>query len=280
VDGAEQPGLEFALREAGTGVVTITSASPWLARAGLADWQYVLRFEGRVVPDVIHEDASTLPVAAGSPDIAEHVLAGDRVVWYRVSWQARSADDAQGASPIDVHRRYRDFFMLYSQVCSAYRGTHLYSSVPEVPGRELFSPDQTNPEFIAARQQGLQVWLRRLVKLPGVAGGRNPDVEEFLGVGGAPGICETSLVFGPGKLGMRLARPLQGGGKGSFSAQLAAFIPSAQDPGQAESSGRVRAGDMVVRVAGESAILLDYDAVVEALKVAPRPLVVHFLGVR
>jgi len=270
--------LSFSLPDQSHCIVSVSSSSPWLARAGLASWTYTLSCNGRVVEDVIHQPTNPAALRVDAPNVSDPIVSGDRVVWYRVTWA--SSNPSQSA--VDVHRRYRDFFTLYAQVCSAYRASHLYSSVPELPGREVFSPDQLSPEFIEARRLGLETWLRRLVKLPGVAGGLNPDVEEFLGVGGSMGIVETSLVFAPGKLGMRLARPSQGAaGKGSFTAQVAAFLQDeGDDVGQAEASGRVRVGDMIVRVNGESAILIDYDAVVELLRTAARPLVVHFLGVR
>jgi len=279
VDGAELPQgqLSFELDDQSQCVMQITSSSPWLARAGLADWTFTLTREGRPLVDSIHEKVPDSFLRPSPPNVIEPVISGDRVVWYRIAWAPTSSQPA-----VDIHRRYRDFFMLYSQVCSDYRASHLYTSVPELPGKELFSPDQLNAEFIEQRRVGLEVWLRRLVKLPGVTGGRNPDVEEFLGVGGARGIAETSAVFAAGKLGMRLAKPIQDtGGKGSFSAQIASFL-SEEDgsPGQAEKSNRLRVGDMIVRVSGESAILLEYQSVVDLLRTSPRPLVIHFLGLR
>jgi len=266
-------------------VIQITSTSNWLlAKAGLGGYSYELEVDGNRIP----ENNELLSSNSASADdraypststltMSEYLVQGDKVVWYLIRWPELN---------VHVHRRYRDFWLLYSQVCSAYRGTHLYDSVPEPPKREIgvISQNKT-PAFLETRMRGLEVFLKRLCTFPGVKGGLNPDVQEFLGIGSArSGVFETSVVFHEGKLGMKLKQPIPStpAETATFSAQVSDILMDSLESQAAKMDPmRIRVGDMITRVGGESALLVGYDKVVSMLQ-APelRPVVVHLLGVR
>jgi hypothetical protein len=269
-------------------VVKITSTSGWLlAKTGLGNFTYELEVDGTGIP----ENNERLSVASAAADlgsskfpssatirVSDFVIQGDGVVWYLIQWPELH---------VHVHRRYRDFWLLYSQVCSAYRGTHLYSSVPEPPPREIATLSANrSPAFLNTRMKQLEVFLRRLNAFPGIKEGRNPDVLEFLGIGsGRSGVFETSVVFAEGKLGMKIKQPVSGtpsDGSTCFSAQVSDILVDSTDSqaGRMDPE-RIRVGDMITRVGGESALLAGYDKVLSLLqKAEARPIVVHLLGIR
>ena len=100
------------------------------------------------------------------------------------------------------------------------------------------------------------------------------------------GIYETSVIFKEGKLGMKLKQPVSSSPSSSegssFSAQVSDILMDSEDSQAAKlDPNRIRVGDMVTRVGGESALLVGYEKVLNLLQ-APelRPVVVHLLGVR
>ena len=269
-------------------VLTITPTSGWLlARTGLGNFSYELKVDGVRIPENNEKLSSEEDTMEGaiqrfpsrsSIKVNQYVIQGDGVVWYLITWPELN---------IHVHRRYRDFFLLYSQVCSAYRGTHLYSSVPEPPPKEIATlKSNKSPAFLETRMKQLEVFLKRLNGFPGVKGGMNPDVLEFLGIGsGKSGVFETSVVFEEGKLGMKLKHPVSAmpsDGASTFSAQVSDILMDSDDSQAAKMDpARIRVGDMITRVGGESALLVGYDKVLGILQDGRlKPIVVHLLGVR
>lgn len=90
----------------------------------------------------------------------------------------------------------------------------------------------------------------------------------------APG-TPTSIAhsFGPGSLGLRLKE-----GKGHLApAFISQFLDDpAGGPGQAQRSGALRPGDVLVRVGNTSVEDLSYDQAVELVRTTARPAMLHF----
>ena len=263
-------------------VIRVQPTSNWLmARAGLSNYSYELEVDGKKIPEnnellSRETSASASGVTTANIRIQEYVIQGDNVVWYLIQWPDLN---------VHVHRRYRDFWLLYSQVCSAFRGTHMYGSVPEPPPREMGLSSNKSQSFLDTRMRSLGVFLKKLAGFPGIKGGFNPDVQEFLGIGSSKsGVYETSVVFKLGRLGLKLKQPVTANpSEGStFSAQVSELVTDDPESQIVQlEPGRIKVGDMITRVAGESALLIGYDKVVSLLQSEQlRPVVVHFLGCR
>ncbi|CAM9547202.1 unnamed protein product [Chrysoparadoxa australica] len=75
-----------------------------------------------------------------------------------------------------VFRRFSDFDKLHCLVWSAYRGHHLAANLPALPAKTLKRTCAV--DFIEQRRRELELYLKRLVKIPHAF--ENPDVLDFL----------------------------------------------------------------------------------------------------
>lgn len=196
-------------------------------------------------------------------------VTGSGVVWYRIDTKVKSTE-----MEVAVHRRFSDFHFLFSSIAVYFKGSHLYNALPPPPpkGFKLFQ-DQTDPDFIETRRQQLENFLRRLVVVPRVA--ELQEVYDLLGIVNS-NIRETSMIFGPGPLGLTLRSQKDGG---ASEAVVADFKPGKDGTyGPAKQSGLIDIGDCISKVDGESVFESGYDAIVYKLKSSERPVLVHFLG--
>jgi hypothetical protein len=292
-NGTQQNSLQFNLDEHRLCKVEfIPQGNMFTARTGLSGYNYICTVNGVKLLENLERMSSTNTTTATNNNTIDEsnitidervVIAGDLTAWYRIK---RPESNTSSVSGVDIHRRFRDFYFLYAQVCSAFRGTHLYASIPVPPPKEIaIISNHLNIEFLQERRVRLQAWLQKLLTLPGIVGGLNPDVQEFLGLGGPEGVREISVVYFTKTLGMRLTQPqpvnISAEGKpiqSAFSVQVVEVLsaPTVPDPTQPE----IRPGDMITRIAGESALMQTYDVALQLLRTSPRPLVVHFLGIR
>jgi len=206
--------------------------------------------------------------------IPQVVVDGNEVVWYKTeAYIERSYKSARRELRFSVHRRFRDFRFTYSQILSAYRGSHLLGSIPKHPPKHMkLLEDHLSKDFIEKRRQDLETWLRKVLYVPRAA--INPDVEAFLGMGD-PSMREISVVMQEGEsLGLRLKK------RDSFpQAAVIGFERTADDkPGIAESSGMVRIGHVISKIGGESMIRAQYEEIIPRIAHMRRPLIVHFIG--
>lgn len=275
----ESPGVYwFAKRAAATGetqkyVVRISSTSNWLSQAtGIgASYSYALQVNGREVQE---NNDRAMAGGEGEVESASGLRITNRVCggggaqtqWYLVEWPERN---------VHVHRRYTEFAHLHAQILSAFRGTQLYGSVPDLPPKEglaalALSPKQlaANSAFLTTRQTQLEGFLKRVAVFPGVGFGRNPDFLDFLGVS-ARGLVEHSTVFEDGPVGLKL-KQMAKDAKNAFAAQVCDVVPDSQ------ASKFLSVGDVIYKVGGEAAF--DYEQISRQLASAElRPIVVHFL---
>lgn len=216
--------------------------------------------------------------------IVDVTIAGDGVVWYNLQVSLKRCFGATTkAFQFSVHRRFRDFHFVYSQVRDAFRNTHMYGSIPKPPVRKAkLLEDHYNPVFLQQRKLELETWLTRMLIMPRVAS--NPDMETFLG--GMTEMREVSVVIEGGSIGIRLKKKLgaviEGTNRRSCvypQAQVQDFVRGEDNqPGVAEASGIIGLGHVVSKIGGDSVVQEDYEAIIQRLKSAPRPLVLHFLG--
>ena len=107
------------------------------------------------------------------------------------------------------------------------------------------------------------------------------------------GLREVSVVFPDQRLGIRLMRPA--GREFSHSAPdeseraddlsprpravVADFLATKTGKaGRAQLSGLIGIGDCVSKVQGESVLTTSFESTIEMIRVARRPLLLHFLG--
>ena len=61
-------------------------------------------------------------------------VSGDGVTWYRIDTKRLGS-----GIEVAVHRRFRDFHFLHTQLGSYFKGSHLYNSLPAPPAKGMFS---------------------------------------------------------------------------------------------------------------------------------------------
>ena len=200
---------------------------------------------------------------------------GDGITWYRVDTKRLGT-----GTEVAVHRRFRDFHFLQSQLGSYFKGSHLYNSLPRPPPKGIkILQNHMDPGFIEERRVKCEGYLRQLLLYPRVA--TIQEMHDFMGLPGGR-LLERSVLFQPGSLGLKLNRQ----GMGASRVGVAAFN-TVKGPvedgggdvaGPAEASGLINIGDSLCRVGGENVTQLPYDEVIRMVMDAPRPLVLHFTG--
>jgi hypothetical protein len=179
------------------------------------------------------------------------------VVYYTVN-VTRCSD---GVSTV-VHRRFRDFADMNSQIKQNLKGHQIWSSLPNLPDKTLkFLVDHNDPAFIAERQIGLHTYLGMMVNMPHV--NEMTCVKSFLGL--MDKVTEYSIVFYTPQLGM------------SVDPGASIVVTSIQNPSL--SANLVRCGDALSKIAGVPIAGTTFNAVVTYLKTYPRPLIVHLTRV-
>ena len=289
VDGIEVPGtvgshfgplaaqtlLSFEVEGAASGRVSIVTFGAPFARL-----RYAASFEGAALVEDnaaaaaagvaggggASDSAGALRISVEAVDMAADEQTGHaNVAWFRV----RSVRESDRRETV-VHRRFNNFVALAEAVRSAYQGSALIASVPELPARgfRLFE-DQTSPAFLEKRRWQLQNFLYKLELLPRAR--QNTDFCSFTGLVDG-GVREASCVFPPGApLGVTLSAA------GDFT-EVSALKPNADGGASPAQAAGISVGDKVSKIAGENVIGQAYAVVIAQLKAAKRPLVVHFLG--
>jgi len=286
VGGVAQPGLQFPLGGGLLGRVTIEPQSKsFFSRLGSYKYNCFVSGGGQGEVQLLESNEKLKDLEDGVTDvqlsIPQVVRDGHDVVWYQI--QARVTRVYHGETrelDFAVHRRFRDFRFAYSQICNAFRGTHMLSSVPKHPKRYVkYLEDHLAQNFLETRRIELENWLRRMLLVPRVA--VNPDMEAFLGMGD-PTVREVSvLVTDSTPLGVRLKK--RQGKTERFQeafpqAIVVDFTRDGTKAGAAEASGLIGVGDVVSKINGESVINSLFEEIVPKLKTTAKPMIVHFLG--
>jgi len=195
--------------------------------------------------------------------IAEHRSGSDgysedMITWYLIE-TTRLADGYTNT----VHRRFKDFVNLNSDIRQHFKGHHLLSSLPSLPERKSkMMTDHNDPAFLTERETQLQTYLTSLIRVPHVSD--LTSTKAFLGL--MEKVRETSLVFTTQTIGITLI-PCDSPG-------TPAVIGFIQNP---DSCMGLLAGDIVSKINGNATGSLTFNGVVRMLKHLPRPIVVHFV---
>lgn len=104
------------------------------------------------------------PKVGGTIQSIDEKTEGGIVTWYLV--QTSRATDGVATQ---VHRRFRDFVELHSQVKANLKGNHLFQALPTLPEKPLkVLTDHNDPNFIEERRRKLEIYLVTLVNIPHV----------------------------------------------------------------------------------------------------------------
>lgn len=142
------------------------------------DFEYALVFDGAEVRDMVatvreHRDHD---VDVSVPRVEVRKPAGDEpqrdtLVVYRLEVRL-------GERRLGLWKRFSDFCELDARVRSAFAGNHLLANLPRMPARSIkWFVDHSAPDFVEARRQRLEEYIRRLVVVPKVMD--LPDVQLF-----------------------------------------------------------------------------------------------------
>ena len=192
-------------------------------------FRYSCRFNGEAIPEEnqllapsqVGQLAITVPTYNKAADASS-----SEVTWFVVRTSRRSDGRATA-----VHRRFRDLDAMNDSVRAAYKGSHLLSSMPELPPRRVFA-NRFARDFLDERKDAVQLFLQKMEVVPRVRTNAN-----FLGFLGLMDDCrETSVIFGPGSLGLTM--------KDAEFVEVSGFKPLDDgSEGPAKTSGMIVVGD-------------------------------------
>jgi hypothetical protein len=211
-------------------------------------------------------DSGAMRVTVDAADLAADENSGViNVCWFKVR-TIRESDKRETV----VHRRFNNFVALAEAVRSAYQGSPLVNSIPELPSRGFkFLEDQLSPAFLEKRRWALQSFLYKLELLPRAR--INTDFLVFVGLidGGAR---ESSCLFPPGPLGISIAQ------KGEYSEVVSIKANEDGSPSPAMKTACIQIGDKVSKIAGDDVLGKPHELIIALIKASKRPVIVHFLG--
>ena len=200
--------------------------------------------EGPTYETEVCDTISTPPIDDSGQQVVFYVLRVTRV--------------SDRASTI-VHRRFRDFADMNSQVKQNLKGHQIWTSLPALPDKTLkFLVDHNDPAFITERKEGLHTFLGMMVNLPHV--NEMTCVKGFLGL--MDKVTEYSVVFYTPQLGLSIDP--------GASVKISSIQNTSLCPG-------VKVGDSLSKLAGQPVAGTSFNAIVNYLRTYPRPLIVHFI---
>ena len=236
-----------------------------IEKAGLFSFRYTCVVNGRplraTLQELADENEERFNVAILATANA-YSTKEKAVTWYELTVTRRS----DGARTV-VHRRYREFQCLFEQVHAAFKGHHLRSSLPDLPGRQLkLLVDHTDTAFVEERRLLLETAVGKLLSVPHVCA--MVPVQVFLGF--FDRLKEHSVVFTQRDLGMSITR--------TVVPEESIIVTRVKEVGQGGQQTRVMVGDTVSKVNGEPVSKYGgFDGVAFQISKGLRPIVIHFL---
>jgi len=211
----------------------------------------------RLLFDVSIDDKDTM----FTPDESDSNMGNGRVAWYLVK-VVRLSDKVTTA----VHRRFRDFADLNSNIKQNFKGHHLRSSLPSLPDKTLkFTTNHLDPAFIEERRQKLESFLKLLIDIPHVC--EMTCTKAFLGL--MDKVRELSFSFRVPTIGLTL-------NSGGANSQSPAIIRSIENPSYAPG---LYSGDAISKINGVPIQGETFKGIVARIHRLPRPLIIHFVQV-
>jgi hypothetical protein len=188
------------------------------------------------------------------------------IIWYLVC-STRLSDNVETR----VHRRFREFAELNSQVKQNFKGHHLRAALPTFPEKTMKAfVHYSDPDFIKDRQDKLEHYLSQLIAIPHASD--MICVRAFLGM--MESVRELSIAFHVPTLGMTLQPATMGQLADDSNPPI--VVGLIQKPELCEG---VLVGDSLSKINGVPILGMQFNSVVHRIKSLPRPLIVHFIQV-
>mmetsp|Transcript_20267 Transcript_20267/g.29048 ORF Transcript_20267/g.29048 Transcript_20267/m.29048 type:complete len:425 (-) Transcript_20267:892-2166(-) len=187
---------------------------------------------------------------------------------HSVAWYVLQVTKIHDGVTTAVHRRFRDFAELNSQVKQNMKGHHLRWSLPPLPEKPLKAmTDHNDPAFIQDRSAKLERFISMLVSVPHVS--EMICVRAFLGL--MDQVREFSVAFTVQQLGMSLVPSTKPG-----DTSTPAIVGQVHKP---DVCIGVMPGDTISKINGVAVTGCNFNGVVNRIRNLPRPLIIHFIQV-
>eukprot|EP01036_Dinobryon_divergens_P025339 gene25339-33873_t len=190
--------------------------------------------------------------------ILDTAFTQDEFAEQQVAWYIVKATRIQDGVSTIVHRRFRDFAELNSQVKQNMKGHHLRWSLPPLPEKPLKSmTDHNDPSFIQDRYYFMpsEIPIIILVTIPHV-----PEM-----------ICLKAFLGIMDQLGLSLVQSSRPG-----DTSTPAIVGQVHKP---ETCTGVMVGDSISKINGVPVTGFNFNGVVARIKTLPRPIIVHFIQI-
>lgn len=226
-------------------------------------FEYSCCVDGVKIPEVTQKISETqneelYNVKVGGYTTTRDSQSAEPVVWYKVE-VVRREDGCRNV----VHRRFKDFSALNSEIKQCFKGHHLLSSLPAfVEKKSKWIVDHSDPHFLDDRAHRLQIYLECLVRVPHVS--ETSSIKGFLGM--MEKVRETSVVISSESLGFTLSSSAAPGSPAVVASVTDENISSLLSP-----------GDFLSKISGQVIGGFSFSGIETCLKHHPRPFILHFV---
>lgn len=241
-----------------------------IVRDGLVSFAYKCVINGEIINeatskvssgerlfDISIDDKDTM----FTPDETDSNMGNGRVTWYLIK-VVRLSDKVTTA----VHRRFRDFADLNSNIKQNFKGHHLRSSLPPLPDKTLkITTNHLDPAFIEERRMKLEIFLKLLIDIPHICD--MTCAKAFLGL--MDKVREISFSFRVPTIGLTLHN-------GGLNSQSPAIVRSIENPQMAPG---LYSGDAISKINGVPIQGETFKGIVARIHRLPRPLIIHFVQI-
>jgi hypothetical protein len=151
-----------------------------ISKDGFFGFEYVCMVQGVCLTEITQEEVTDYEDVFRA-QVLETFTAPDEDNGSTVAWYIVESTRLRDGVTTRVHRRFRDFADMNSQIKQNLKGHILFSSIPPLPEKTLkLLVDHNDPQFIQDRVDGLAGYLHLLLTLPQVSD--MTCVKGFLGV--------------------------------------------------------------------------------------------------
>lgn len=247
---------------------TINSEAGYIEikREGWINFVYTCCIKDQILCEVTQKVA-TNQEGIFTVTILDTLLTADEFSENQVAWYSIKGSRLKDRIETIVHRRFKDFAELSSQVKQNFKGHHLRSSLPNLPQKLFkYSTDHSDPQFVTERRVKLNLFLNALISVPHVS--NMVCVKAFLGL--MDQVREFSIAFHQPTLGMSLIPPER------LESGTPAIVGIIQNP---EQYPGLYTGDSLSKVNGIPVAGITFTAVTNRIKSLSRPLIIHFVQI-
>ena len=142
---------------------------------------YQLVINDKVIPEATEEVARDQDKVVFRPKILSCSFTHDEFSDYQIAWYEVETTRLEDGARTVVHRRFKEFADLNSQIKQNLKGHHLRWTIPPLPDKPLKQmTDHRDPQFIEDRRANLETYIQAMVAVPHVS--NMICIKAFLGV--------------------------------------------------------------------------------------------------